>query len=143
MFVISQKMPIMRQMSNLVPFWAKITHFDISGSTRTISLKLCSIIWYYKRAKVMFLKFPKKYLLGSNGQSRPFWGKIMQFFISGLPLRIFSNFAAKLAIVRGKKMAYFLKILIFWDFHKEGFWTPPTPPSKVCETQIVYISSLY
>ena len=68
MLVISPKMPILGQMSNLVPFWTKITQFDISGSTRRIFLKVCSIAWYYKKAKVICLKFSIKYLLDSNGQ---------------------------------------------------------------------------
>ena len=36
MFAISQKIPVLEQMGNLVPFWAKIAQFDISGSAQWI-----------------------------------------------------------------------------------------------------------
>ena len=86
MFVISQKILVLGQMGNLVPFWAKIAQFDISGSARRIFLKLCSITWYYKRTKIMGLKFSKKYLLGSNGQFGPILGQKLCNLLSQDPL---------------------------------------------------------
>ena len=63
-------------MGILVLFWAKIGQFDISESTRRILLKLCSLIWHNKTTKVICLKFPKKYLLGRNGQLARFGAKL-------------------------------------------------------------------
>ena len=68
MFFISQKILVSGQTGNLVPFWAKSAQFDISVFTWKIFLKLCSITWYYKRTKIICLKFLQKYLLGQNGQ---------------------------------------------------------------------------
>ena len=75
MFVISQKMLVSGQMGNLVPFWAKIAQFDISRSTWGIFLKLCSVIWYYKRTRIICLKNFQKYLVGPNGPLGPVLGQ--------------------------------------------------------------------
>ena len=90
MFFISQKIPVLGQLGNLVPIWAKIANFDISRSTWRIFMKLCSIHSFVllEDKKYMFEVFPKVpvSILGS------FWDKILQFFISGSALRILLRF---------------------------------------------------
>ena len=85
----------------LEPVWVKIMQFDISGSGGKIFLKLCSITCYYNMAKKVYFKFPKK-CWGQMGNLDPFWGKIMQFIISGLALMNFLKFYSKTRFISPK-----------------------------------------
>ena len=102
MLVISQKIPVLGKIGNLVPFWANIVQFDISGSTWRIYLKLRSIIWSNKRSKVICLKFPKNYLLGSNGQFGLISGVNYAIcYLKNRPKHFFF-LCSKISIIRGQ-----------------------------------------
>ena len=59
MFLFSPKVVILGQIGNLVPFWAKIRQFDVSGYLWGIVLKLCSITCYYKSTIMIGWNCPK------------------------------------------------------------------------------------
>ena len=54
-------------------FGPKLGNLMSKNPCEAFFLKFCSTTWYDKRTKVICMTFPKKYLLGRNGQFGPFW----------------------------------------------------------------------